>query len=448
MITSKAETLRYLKPLIRKSKIEEIFYFSVLDWRLNKHEIITKISKIFQTDIIIRSSAIGEDSLISSQAGVYTSVLNINPKNKSQIQTGIELVISSYTKKDNFNNRNSEQYKLHNIARQKVALDDNQILIQRQTKSILVSGVILSRDPNSGSPYFIINYEQDNSTDSVTKGISNNVIRIYRLTEKKEIPQQWRKLIDAVIELEGILKNDKLDVEFAINKKNEIIIFQVRILTQLFGRDYAITDKIVKRTLQKVTKSFMNKDKNHILFSDMADWNPSEIIGTNPNPLSYSLYDYLIMNSSWCKGRTNLGYKKPISEKLMSKIGNKPYVNLKNSFSSFFPSSFSETTVKKLIKYYMKKISSNPYLHDKVEFFVLFSCFDLLFLSKFCCGGLLTGSLYFVSISFTRIFNLSRSVLFTLPPCTSTLAAIDAFEATALAILPLCHLGAACTTAC
>ena len=154
----------------------------------------------------------------------------------------------------------------------------------------------------------------------MTKGISNNVIRIYRLTEKKEIPQQWRKLIDAVIELEGILKNDKLDVEFAINKKNEIIIFQVRILTQLFGQDYAITDKIVKRTLQKVTKSFMNKDKNHILFSDMADWNPSEIIGTNPNPLSYSLYDYLIMNSSWCKGRTNLGYKKPISEKLMFKM--------------------------------------------------------------------------------------------------------------------------------
>ena len=159
---------------------------------------------------------------------------------------------------------------------------------------------------------------------------------------------------------------------------NEIIIFQVRILTQLFGRDYAITDKIVKRTLQKVTKSFMNKDKNHILFSDMADWNPSEIIGTNPNPLSYSLYDYLIMNSSWCKGRTNLGYKKPISEKLMFKIGNKPYVNLENSFSSFFPYSFSETTIKKLVRYYAKKISSNPYLHDKVEFFVLFSCFDLL----------------------------------------------------------------------
>ena len=96
MITSKAETLLYLKPLIRKSKIEEIFYFSVLDWRLNKHEIITKISKIFQTDIIIRSSAIGEDSLISSQAGVYTSVLNINPFPSMFISFSIISLFYSY----------------------------------------------------------------------------------------------------------------------------------------------------------------------------------------------------------------------------------------------------------------------------------------------------------------------------------------------------------------
>ena len=226
MITSKAETLIYLKPLIKKSKIEEIFCFSVQDWRQNQHQIITKISKIFQTDIIIRSSAIGEDSLTSSQAGVYTSIANINPKNKSKIRSGIELVIKSYTEKGNFSNANrrNKPYKLHRIARQKVTLDDNQILIQRQTRSILTSGVILTRDPNSGSPYFIINYEEDDSTDSVTKGISNNVIKIYRLTEKTKIPQKWRKLIHAIKELEKILKNDKLDVEFAINKKNEIII--------------------------------------------------------------------------------------------------------------------------------------------------------------------------------------------------------------------------------
>ena len=105
MITSKAETLRYLRPLIKKSKIEKIFYFSVQDWRQNQHQIMTKISKIFQADIIIRSSAVGEDSLISSQAGVYTSVLNVNSRNKSKIRSGVNQVINSYTTKNNFNKR-------------------------------------------------------------------------------------------------------------------------------------------------------------------------------------------------------------------------------------------------------------------------------------------------------------------------------------------------------
>ena len=96
MITSKAETLRYLRPLIKKSKIEKIFYFSVQDWRQNQHQIMTKISKIFQADIIIRSSAVGEDSLISSQAGVYTSVLNINPFPSMFISFSIISLFYSY----------------------------------------------------------------------------------------------------------------------------------------------------------------------------------------------------------------------------------------------------------------------------------------------------------------------------------------------------------------
>tara|TARA_B110000116_G_scaffold127029_1_gene110087 strand:- start:151 stop:402 length:252 start_codon:yes stop_codon:yes gene_type:complete len=82
MISSKAETLRYLTSLLKKSKIENMYYFSVNDWKENERKILADVSKLFKTDIIIRSSATGEDSLISSQAGLYKSVLNINPKKK------------------------------------------------------------------------------------------------------------------------------------------------------------------------------------------------------------------------------------------------------------------------------------------------------------------------------------------------------------------------------
>ncbi len=200
MISSKAETLRYLAPLLKKSKIENMYYFSVNNWKENEREILADVSKLFKTDIIIRSSATGEDSLISSQAGLYKSVLNINPKKKKIVKNGINEVIKSYQKGKDLD-KNNQPEKLHSVARQRTGYNDDQVLIQKQTKLIDTSGVILSRDPNSGAPYFIINFEQDNSTDSVTKGISNNMIKIYRNTKEKYIPEYWKKLINSIKEI-------------------------------------------------------------------------------------------------------------------------------------------------------------------------------------------------------------------------------------------------------
>ena len=67
----------------------------------------------------------------------------------------------------------------------------------------------------------------------------------------------------------------------------------------------------------------------------MADWNPSEIIGNNPNLLDYSLYDYLIMSKSWYLGRNLLNYQTINDSKLMKRFGNKPYVDVNLSFDSF-----------------------------------------------------------------------------------------------------------------
>ena len=111
----------------------------------------------------------------------------------------------------------------------------------------------------------------------------------------------------------------------------------------------------------------------------MADWNPAEIIGNNPNPLDYSLYDFLFMQDSWQKGRIKIGYDKNNQSNLMEKFGNKPYINIRKSFYSLFPEKLSKKTKNKLMKFYFKKLEQNPYLHDKVEFHILFSCYDFTF---------------------------------------------------------------------
>ncbi|QLH05742.1 PEP/pyruvate-binding domain-containing protein [Nitrosopumilus ureiphilus] len=366
VFTSKANVLFFLKSKIKKSEIEEFYIFTINDWLTSKSKILEDISNLFKQNIVIRSSAIGEDSIESSEAGKFESFLNINSKSKNEIEKTISKVISSYGEKGNDN-------KL------------NQILVQNQTEDIITSGVIFSRTPNMGSPYYVINYEDGGSTIGVTQGSVNNIIKIFRNANERTIPKKWKPLIDSIKELEQILFNSSLDIEFGISKSNKIIIFQVRPITSINYIDSQLDSKIeklIKKLQIQFTKSSNFDSKEHHIFSDMADWNPAEIIGNNPNPLDYSLYNFLIMRNAWYKGRMKVGYRDPKKSNLMVKFGNKPYVDIKKSFESLIPSTVNSHLAKKLMRFYVKKLISNPELHDKVEFEILITCYDLLTKNK------------------------------------------------------------------
>ena len=362
--TSKSNVLKFLKSKVKLSKIEKIHVFTVDEWEKNPNSVLNFISKSFKyKKIIIRSSAIGEDSIESSQAGNYQSILDVDSQNISAIKKSINKVVLSYKKKGNNNPK-------------------NQILIQKQVTNSLLSGVIFSRTPENGAPYFVINYTIGSSTDAVTKGLKTQTVKIYRNIKKSEIPIKWKKLISAIIEIEKIFKNNMLDIEFAITKNN-VIIFQVRPITSIPTLNFNEIDNMFSKLIfkNKIIFSKLNNSNlfygNSTKFSDMADWNPSEIIGNNPNRLDYSLYDYLIMNDSWQKGRSRIGYHDVGKAPLMVQFGNKPYVDVRASFNSLLPQNIPAYLKKKLINYYLKKLSENPFLHDKVEFEILFSCFDL-----------------------------------------------------------------------
>lgn len=61
-------------------------------------------------------------------------------------------------------------------------------------------------------------------------------------------------------------------------------------------------------------------DGNYMMFSDMAFWNPSEIIGTSPRTLDYSLYRFIITSKAWNEGLVPMGYRR-LDDELMYKIG-------------------------------------------------------------------------------------------------------------------------------
>ena len=364
IFSSKSNTLVLLDKILTKSKIEKIFNFTVEEWLQNQNEVLDKISKQFDSDVIVRSSAQDEDSFENSKAGIYESVLNVNPKIKTKVKEAVSVVIQSYDKK-------SEKY------------DQNQILVQNQTKNIVTSGVILTKTPDSGSPYYVINYEEGESTIGVTKGTINNIVKIYHEIQAFNIPKKWKRLIASIKEIENILQLEELDIEFGITGNKDVVIFQVRPITFIPQANITKLAKPIKSKILKNKNIFskLNQPKhilgNRTIFSDMSDWNPAEIIGNNPNLLDYSLYDYLIMDKIWHKARTVLGYQNVNPSPLMVKFGNKPYVDTRASFNSLIPAKLNKKLTSKLANFYLDILLKNPHLYDKVEFEILFTCYDL-----------------------------------------------------------------------
>ena len=361
--TSKADVLKFLQSKIKKSSIEKIYDFTVEEWEENKKEIIKNIQTQFtKKKIIVRSSAMGEDSIEKSNAGSYDSILDVQTQSKEKIVKAVNAVIRSYANNMNYNK-------------------NNQILIQNQTIYIQTSGVIFTKVPESGAPYFVINFEEGPSTDGVTKGIVNQSVKLFRNSTNSSIPKKWKKLILSIKEIESILHYDSLDIEFGITKSNKITIFQVRPITSIKNSsienmELKITDMIKQNTKKFSKLNKKNRFGDHTIFSDMSDWNPAEIIGNNPNLLDYSLYDFLIMNKIWHQSRRDIGYQNMGKSPLMVRFGNKPYVDVRASFSSLIPNSIPLKLRKKLMNYYLKKLEKFPFLHDKIEFEILFTCYD------------------------------------------------------------------------
>ena len=244
----------------------------------------------------------------------------------AQIVESIEAVIQSYEK---------------DIK----GISNEQVLIQRQAIDVCVSGVVFSRDLKGKRPYYLVNYDDLGSTDSVTSGRGGKTLWIARNVSLYQLEERWRNLITAVTEVESIIEDIPLDIEFAIDSHNQVILFQVRPLAAGYreGRyidDYSFFARKgqIRREYEEHLDAITGKPMK---LSDMAFWNPSEIIGSNPRVLDYSLYREIITHHAWNEGIRTLGYR-AFNEDLMYQVGNKPYINLTYSYYSLIPASIPE----------------------------------------------------------------------------------------------------------
>jgi phosphoenolpyruvate synthase/pyruvate phosphate dikinase len=364
--SSKAETLKNLEDKLDSASVLPQYCFTVGQWQ----EDASTLLDVFYAQhlwacapVVLRSSGIAEDGYAQSLAGHFDSVLNVC--DRDGLNAAIGLVIDSFGQ--------------HNPS--------DQIFIQPMLNTVARSGVVFTQEPSTQSPYYVINYSQSGSTESVTSGSANEeLIYVAKCNIKAAQPAWVLSLISLCQELELCFERDALDIEFAFNEQGELYLLQVRPLILQGERSYAapMCINLHGRLLRRVHQSIIRLSKPHPYLNGtksvlgvMPDWNPAEIIGIRPNPLALSLYKELVTNSTWAYQRNNYGYKQLRSFPLLISLAGLPYIDVRVSFNSFIPADIPDPLAEKLVNYYIAQLQGSPEKHDKVEFDIIFSCFTL-----------------------------------------------------------------------
>ncbi|EHF4665755.1 hypothetical protein J1H27_001777, partial [Campylobacter jejuni] len=358
---TKAQNLKNLQTKLKKAKVLPLVLTSLEELISNEDKVLQDIQTLKANRLIIRSSSLSEDSMKNSNAGAFLSLANIKADSKDELLKALYEVANSMPSKS------------------------DEILVQPMLENITLCGVGFSVDKDNFSPYFCLQYDENGSNSSITDGSSKSAKTYYHYRNYLEFKDiRLQKIIELIKELEVLYDCHFLDVEFAFaiqDDKEELFCLQVRPL--VMHEKNNLFHSLPKEALYRFYKRFesLKESRSRVLgdkaiFGVMPDWNPAEIIGLRPKRLAFSLYKEIITDNIWAYQRDNYGYRDLRSHPLIHSFLGIPYVDVRLSFNSFIPKKLDENIAQKLVNFYLDKLNKNHELHDKIEFNIVYSCYD------------------------------------------------------------------------
>jgi len=321
-----------------------------------------KINKL-SNKLIIRSNSSNEDSYEKSNAGKYLSIGPLDKRNLKEIILSCKKVFKSYDSED---------------------VSKETIIIQDYIDDAYTVGVATSYNVGTRFPYRTVSLSSGNSTEVITSGNSNNIETFFIHRWLTEAPSKY-KTYNSYLKLLNLLENfigyPSLDIEMLENKTNKPMLLQVRPLVggtiskEKIKNQYNIITKNLRKYQDNISRK-SDRFGNSLIYSNMSDWNPAEMIGKTPDPISVILYKFMITDSTWNKQRVEFGYKKFKDTNLMEIYNGKPFINISFSLNSFLTKSLSDEACERIIKYQINKITKKPEMHDKIEFNIAKTCYQ------------------------------------------------------------------------
>lgn len=357
--STKARTLAALSGKVESAQVPSLVCFQVIDWEVDRVECLSRIGHDLEAEsFIVRSSCRREDGENSSNAGAFLSLANISADG---LEDAIERVIEAYGEPD----------------------PTDEVLVQPMLQNVIRSGVVFSHDPNTRSPYRVVNWVEGEDTAAVTGGLGGFT---WQHAAKSPVapPDQLSAVFTMIEELYELFGKKPLDCEFAVTAnegKETLWLLQARPLVLSASPSSSLEQEqklslIAERVARGMQPHpFLMGERT--VYGVMPDWNPAEIVGVRPKPLALSLYRDLVTDNIWAYQRHNYGYRNLRSFPLMPHFHGLPYIDVRLSFNSFIPSDLDEELAGRLVDYYIDRLLAEPTLHDKVEFEIVFSCYTL-----------------------------------------------------------------------
>ena len=357
---SKAETLLRVSQELSGANVLPMRFFDRARWVTDPDGVLEDVSeRVSDRVVIVRSSAVGEDARVGSQAGRYLSVPHVPSGDRPRLRDAIDRVFASYEGDS----------------------DGDQVLVQVQLLDLVTAGVVFTTDLDTLAPYFVVSYAS--SHDAVTSGRSEEQRTYVRFRGASEpYPEPWIEgVLNLAKDLERLTGESHLDLEFGVSEDGTVHLFQARPIVSTGPSAGSISEADLAHHLQTISNKIGQLALDHpdlagdgTMFGVMPDWNPAEIIGMRPRPLALSLYRELVTDSIWAYQRSNYGYRNLRSFPLVVSLYGLPYIDVRVSFNSLIPQSIRHGLAEKLVNYYMACLSERPSDHDKVEFNILFTC--------------------------------------------------------------------------
>ena len=357
--STKAGTLVSLQGSLKTARIAPLCFFTVADWRTDRKVCVNRVrGAVGDGPWIVRSSCTREDGEGASNAGAFLSVANVIEEG---LERAIDDVIEAYGE----------------------ASPHDEVLVQPMLTDVIRSGVAFSHDPNTCAPYRVINWSEGQDTAAVTGGIGG---RVWQQAARSVAPPkpEFTLLVALLEELLDKFGGVPVDCEFAVTREGQGEVLWLLQARPLILTGAAELDDVQTVRLESIQQKVFRGMQPHpflmgrrTVYGVMPDWNPAEIVGIRPKPLALSLYRELVTDAIWAYQRHNYGYRNLRSFPLMPHFFGLPYIDVRLSFNSFIPADLDEGLAGRLVDHYVDRLLTEPTLHDKVEFEIVFSCYTL-----------------------------------------------------------------------